>query len=1103
MAQQLPLGSIQPAAQPVNTFFQVARSEPAAPAKPLQMPGVSGISTIGTGGTGGFSTPNSYRELTEALAPFSKELMGVATQVGSQYVQDQYQRGVNEALKANRLLQGQVEQSSEQYAADNRKLARTDGPGALLMDSMNPYRRGGIQAGLAQTAASDVGARFLSEYQKHRATLAELPPGSPEIVKFQSRVQSEVLKDYGLDTSMPAVQKYYLDAANKSWEKITDLQWDDNQKLLKEQTPLLIIGEVSGLLRDTSASGVVTGYDAMTGAPITYSLKENPAEAQQLLAAQTTAIFDKYAKRMGIPGEAIPALKKAWEELWGTSLGEEAVAASQGRSVDNSFMRNVLAQVQIGSPVRNSDGTQTRPAAGLVYGQSAVADLLKFDAARYEAAERSRKRGVNEYEAALAEATIGIEPGPALEAAIKGVNEDPRFKDSISAADKAQALVNMIPKMRQLATFGMDPAAPQQLLNDMDRVPLQNFDPKAAAQLMNQMLPNVPDDQKDSFLKSGQAIIRRRTEEKAKFDPLVGKAVEKAVVKEIAERYPSSILEMSKGGKSVDIYALRSNANSNIREASYRVETGLMKHVQNRLLEKEAQFGAMTAPQKQAVIDGAIEEYTNGKTFGKLFPGIGGVPNANGTPSQSPAAGQPAQRNTYQGATYSSSQLRGLSESDLRGYAARPLLTDKSISSELENAANGRGFSADLTSAARRAGVAPLRMLEEQLKFYPTLGVPKQMLDDIRAKTRTASGGRAAAQQVSSIPQAGPRPQQTNWLMRLLTPPAAAATLPPSYARYGGSYSSGGGGSWQARDPRGQSLIAMASRNGWDPADIAAIISFETGGTLNPSEPGRGAAAGRIGLIQAGPNERRDYGLGSGNWNQEMTGIERYLKARGAKPGMGLADLYATVNGGNPGAGYTADGNGTVARSSSTMKLLEQHKLKALNRLGMSRSGGGGGSFLKSPRGIRDSEIGSGFGSRESFRRHDHEGADVRLGQGTPLGLAVGGQVLKVYRTTSTASEANGGYGNYMDVRLANGRVVRLAHLSEIPGHIRAGALFSPNQLIARSGGRKGAAGSGRSTGPHLHLELLSGPMGQQETLRGKSDPVRNGAVGLLRIGSL
>jgi murein DD-endopeptidase MepM/ murein hydrolase activator NlpD len=135
-------------------------------------------------------------------------------------------------------------------------------------------------------------------------------------------------------------------------------------------------------------------------------------------------------------------------------------------------------------------------------------------------------------------------------------------------------------------------------------------------------------------------------------------------------------------------------------------------------------------------------------------------------------------------------------------------------------------------------------------------------------------------------------------------------------------------------------------------------------------------------------------------------------------------------------------------------------------------SGIGGQAMLVSPRGIKPDELGSGFGAHESFRRRPHEGQDARIPQGTPLGLAVGGTVIRVARTNSKASEANGGYGNFIDIQLTNGSVIRMAHLSRIPDGIRDGVPISPNQIVAYSGGAKGEVGSGRSTGPHLHFEV-------------------------------
>ena len=394
----------------------------------------------------------------------------------------------------------------------------------------------------------------------------------------------------------------------------------------------------------------------------------------------------------------------------------------------------------------------------------------------------------------------------------------------------------------------------------------------------------------------------------------------------------------------------------------------------------------------------------------------------------------------------------------------------------------------------------------------PVLPPPPQEIASARVAPAPAPAAQPQQQQLATAndpllvapTRQGPTFADRN---RLIRSSSSGGLTIATASRLGGT-SLPDGASYSSSDPRGQSLIAMATRNGWDPADLAAIFSFETGGTLDPNQPGYGAAAGRIGLIQAGPNERAAYGLGSGNWSSEMAAVERYLIDRGAKPGMGLEDLYATVNGGNPGAGYKADGNGTVARSNSTLRQLREHREQATRRLGLTRSAaspaGGSTAFqpLRSPRSIRASEIGSGFGAHESFRRKPHEGVDVRLNQGTPLGLTVPVTVVGVYPTNSTAGEANGGYGSFVDLRLPNGNIVRWSHLSEIAGGLKKGMRINPGQLIARIGGAKGTAGAGRSTGPHLHMELLKGEMGTQETTRGKLDPVTNGATSLLLIGS-
>lgn len=107
-------------------------------------------------------------------------------------------------------------------------------------------------------------------------------------------------------------------------------------------------------------------------------------------------------------------------------------------------------------------------------------------------------------------------------------------------------------------------------------------------------------------------------------------------------------------------------------------------------------------------------------------------------------------------------------------------------------------------------------------------------------------------------------------------------------------------------------LRATAARLGTTPEDLATVIGYETGGRFSPSIWG-GKGGNYMGLIQFGPTERQKYGASQDQTFAEQLGaVERYLKDRGFKPGMGILDLYSTINAGRPGRYGASDGNGTV-----------------------------------------------------------------------------------------------------------------------------------------------------------------------------------------------
>lgn len=105
-------------------------------------------------------------------------------------------------------------------------------------------------------------------------------------------------------------------------------------------------------------------------------------------------------------------------------------------------------------------------------------------------------------------------------------------------------------------------------------------------------------------------------------------------------------------------------------------------------------------------------------------------------------------------------------------------------------------------------------------------------------------------------------------------------------------------------------------------------------------------------------------------------------------------------------------------------------------------------------------EVSSFFGVRVSPFEHSlrmHEGIDFALPRGAQIFASAFGEVAEVGWNTT--------YGLKVDIRHSNRLVTRYAHLSR--------ALVRPGQKISR-GDVIGLAGStGRSTGPHLHFEVL------------------------------
>ena len=104
--------------------------------------------------------------------------------------------------------------------------------------------------------------------------------------------------------------------------------------------------------------------------------------------------------------------------------------------------------------------------------------------------------------------------------------------------------------------------------------------------------------------------------------------------------------------------------------------------------------------------------------------------------------------------------------------------------------------------------------------------------------------------------------------------------------------------------------------------------------------------------------------------------------------------------------------------------------------------------------------VGSGFGFRDDpflGRPALHTGLDFPADVGTPILAAAGGMVV--------STEVHPAYGKLVEIDHGNGLLTRYAHASKLL--VGNGDLIKRGQPVALVGT------SGRSTGPHLHFEVL------------------------------
>lgn len=117
-------------------------------------------------------------------------------------------------------------------------------------------------------------------------------------------------------------------------------------------------------------------------------------------------------------------------------------------------------------------------------------------------------------------------------------------------------------------------------------------------------------------------------------------------------------------------------------------------------------------------------------------------------------------------------------------------------------------------------------------------------------------------------------------------------------------------------------------------------------------------------------------------------------------------------------------------------------------------------SLLRTP--VNGARISSGFG----FRKHPilgysklHKGIDFAAPMGTPIYAAGNGTIMFMGR--------HGGYGNFVKIKHNSEYETQYGHISKFSNKFHVGSKVKQGDVVAYVGS------TGRSTGPHLHYEIV------------------------------
>jgi hypothetical protein len=786
MPRELQGGQIVPAAQPVDAFirpaaFQQAPGLPQLRVFSSNVPQIGGIQQGSGGNVQGF---NQWAQLADALAPFNEALTRTAVRGVELYAGSEYEKGRNDAIRAQILANQQRLQGGAAWNAETRRLEGLDPEAAQMMDRVNPFRQAGRDNQRARLAAEETKTYILQAYRSTPGA-ETWKPDDPRLAEIKVKATQQILDRFGLDQGSAGFQDYVNPEIAQAWDRVSTEQQGDHQKWAVDTIPRMTAVEMLLQYRNARAAGVVewVELDPVTQQAVRRQARLGDPEFRYGLNRALGQTLSRIQGEVGLRGNTTKAMREAVLQLqqMATVAAMDPQAAGEVGALQE--LVEIVGGLEVGPPGRNGK----RATAAELFAPEAYAQARELRKDRYELQAQAEAAALSSFSSTAAEALLMAPAGtPEHEAAVQQLLQQAAALGV--PPDKALEQIDSLAKrVDSIAERGANTTDVEELFIALEAMDPAGFDTRQALDVLRGRIGALPVEMQAEYLKRlGSLAASKGKEAQNSKGSVINPILERGIAAALRREYPKTVSEAALRGVK-DIQGFMAYGDANLRTAAARLEEGARKHMQARLAEAAQKAGRrLTAAEETATATAAFNEYLNTKDQGLreyLYPGgLTGGPGIQGGKAEQPLSSSgpggatqpppPPGRVWSKAPVVTSSNLDNVDPERLK--RGDVVLEKPSAMNEVERVLLGQPPSAAVQRAARAAGMPVGQWLVRQMDAYPGSLAPetrKKLLE------RT-NQGQAAGQKVSAAGRTdSPFSRSAAWLADLMfgTRPAMAS----------------------------------------------------------------------------------------------------------------------------------------------------------------------------------------------------------------------------------------------------------------------------------------------------------------------------------------